>query len=56
MDVPTGQIHIQDDGLVLLQVFPPPEGGKGTIRLTYSPPGASCLPTPMVFLPVEWVE
>jgi hypothetical protein len=56
VDVPTGQIHIQDDGLVLLQVFPPPEGGKGTIRLTYSPPGASCLPTPMVFLPVQWVE
>lgn len=37
---------------ILVQVFP---AGKGVqyIHLKYSPPGASCLPTPLVFLPVE---
>lgn len=24
-----------------------------TIKLTYSPPGASCLPTPLVFIPLD---
>jgi hypothetical protein len=39
---------------VLIQLFPPAENGEEqTITLTYSPPGASCLPTPLVFIPVE---
>jgi hypothetical protein len=39
---------------VVVQIFtPPPPGETGIIKLTYSPPGASCLPTPLVFIPVE---
>ena len=39
---------------ILVQVFKPSGNGEEqTIRLTYSPPGASCLPTPLVFIPVE---
>jgi hypothetical protein len=39
---------------VLIQVFPPdPDKEEQTIRLKYSPPGASCLPTPLVFIPVD---
>lgn len=39
---------------VLVQVFPPAKNGEEqVIRLTYSPPGASCLPTPLVFIPVD---
>lgn len=39
---------------VLIQVFPPAKNGEEqTIKLTYSPPGASCLPTPLVFIPVD---
>ncbi|MBO9151010.1 copper amine oxidase [Chitinophaga sp. GCM10012297] len=39
---------------VLIQIFEPAaNGGEQTIRLTYSPPGASCLPTPLVFIPVD---
>ena len=38
---------------VLIQVFPPAASGEEQlIKLTYSPPGASCLPTPLVFIPV----
>lgn len=39
---------------ILVQVFPPAtNGAEQTIHLTYSPPGASCLPTPLVFIPVD---
>jgi len=39
---------------ILVQVFPPAANGEEqTIRFTYSPPGASCLPTPLVFIPVD---
>lgn len=39
---------------VLVQLFTPDGSGKEqTIHLTYSPPGASCLPTPLVFIPVD---
>ena len=39
---------------ILIQVFPPDAiGEEQTIKLTYSPPGASCLPTPLVFIPVD---
>ena len=39
---------------VLIQVFKPSANGEEqTIKLTYSPPGASCLPTPLIFVPVD---
>lgn len=39
---------------ILIQVFPPAANGEEqTIRFTYSPPGASCLPTPLIFVPVD---
>ncbi|WP_207424643.1 copper amine oxidase [Desertivirga brevis] len=39
---------------IVIQVFPPaPNGQEQTINLTYSPPGASCLPTPLIFIPVD---
>ncbi|WP_233164509.1 copper amine oxidase [Pedobacter sp. ASV28] len=39
---------------ILVQVFTPSKPGEEqTIRLTYSPPGASCLPTPLIFVPVD---
>lgn len=39
---------------VLIQVFEPAANGEEqTIKLTYSPPGASCLPTPLILVPVD---
>lgn len=39
---------------ILVQVFKPSkDGSKQTIKLKYSPPGASCLPTPLIFVPVD---
>ncbi|MGV3704382.1 MAG: copper amine oxidase [Arcticibacter sp.] len=39
---------------VVVQVFKPAkDGSKQTIKLRYSPPGASCLPTPFIFVPVD---
>jgi hypothetical protein len=39
---------------VLIQRFPPvPKGETDVIELTYSPPGACCLPTPLIFVPYE---
>ncbi len=39
---------------ILIQVFPPAANGEvQTINLTYSPPGASCLPTPLIFIPID---
>lgn len=39
---------------VVVQVFKPAnDGEKQTIKLKYSPPGASCLPTPFIFVPVD---
>lgn len=38
--------------MVLIQRFPPlAAGATGTLEVEYSPPGASCLPTPLVFAP-----
>jgi len=40
--------------VVLVQLFKPGEKGEvQTIRFTYSPPGASCMPIPIVFIPVQ---
>lgn len=39
---------------VLIQVFKPdPKKEIQTLKFTYSPPGASCLPTPLIFVPVN---
>ncbi|WP_256012358.1 copper amine oxidase [Desertivirga xinjiangensis] len=39
---------------VLVQVFAPAANGEEqTLNITYSPPGASCLPTPLIFIPVD---
>lgn len=39
---------------ILIQVFQPSRNGEEqVIKLIYSPPGASCIPTPLVFIPVE---
>jgi hypothetical protein len=39
---------------VLIQVFlPDPKNKIQKIRLTYTPPGASCLPVPLIFIPVD---
>jgi hypothetical protein len=36
----------------VMQVYPAvPEGQTGTIEFTYSPPGACCLPTPILLIP-----
>ncbi|MBO9727293.1 MAG: copper amine oxidase [Chitinophaga sp.] len=39
---------------ILVQIFTPSKDGSvQQIHLTYSPPGASCLPTPLVLVPVD---
>jgi hypothetical protein len=39
---------------VLVQIFKPnPSKEIQTLKFTYSPPGASCLPTPLIFIPVD---
>jgi hypothetical protein len=38
----------------LIQKFPPlPKGKTGTIELVYSPPGAACIPTPLLLVPYQ---
>ena len=37
---------------VLVQKFPP-RPGEQTIELVYSPPGAACIPTPLVLVPLQ---
>jgi hypothetical protein len=59
---PEGVIQLPKDQLVtkkapeaiLVQVFKPAKDGKEQIiKLKYSPPGASCLPTPLIFVPID---
>jgi hypothetical protein len=39
---------------ILIQIFKPDSSKEiQNIELTYSPPGASCLPTPLVFIPID---
>ena len=53
--IPSNQLNVRKPPEVaVIQVFPPvPEGETGTIHITYSPPGASCLPVPLIFVPVD---
>ena len=47
-------VVVNNTDAVLIQRYPaPPKGTTGTIELTYTPPGAACLPTPILFVPVE---
>lgn len=41
------------DRIAVIQHYAPSPTGAGMIELTYSPPGASCLPTPILLLPVK---
>lgn len=59
---PAGIIELPKDALItrkapeaiLIQVFKPSGDGKEqTLKLKYSPPGASCLPTPLIFIPID---
>jgi hypothetical protein len=44
----------QEPEAVVMQVFPPAANGAEQVtHLTYSPPGASCLPTPLTRVPVR---
>jgi hypothetical protein len=51
--VPTDRVEYGKPGeMVIIQKFPPlPKGRTETIEITYSPPGASCIPTPMLLVP-----
>lgn len=53
--VPTDKgVLVGNDKAVLLQVYPPPaDGADDVVEFTYSPPGASCLPTPLLLLPFD---
>ncbi len=53
--VPAEKISFGGRGqMVLIQRFPPLPGGVGgTLELDYSPPGASCLPTPFMLVPYD---
>ena len=37
----------------VIQTFAAPPSGSGTIDLTYTPPGACCLPMPILIVPIE---
>ncbi len=55
VEIPSPSGFLHGDDVALLQIYPPPPAGETrTIHLMYSPPGASCLPTPLVFVPVDW--
>ncbi|HZV33071.1 MAG TPA: hypothetical protein VFB72_00735 [Verrucomicrobiae bacterium] len=53
--VPTGRVAFGNPGeMVFIQKFPPLRKGKtGTLEIVYSPPGASCIPTPMLLVPFQ---
>ncbi|QHL87601.1 copper amine oxidase [Nibribacter ruber] len=55
IQLPSDRLNTKKDPeAIVIQVFPPaPNGEEQTIRFTYSPPGASCLPTPLIFVPID---
>lgn len=55
VQLPSDRLNTKKDPeAILIQVYPPaPNGEVQTIKFTYSPPGASCLPTPLIFVPVD---
>ena len=53
VDVPTGRTFVTGlDQAVLLQVLPPASSQR-TVRVRFTPPGASCLPVPILLVPFE---
>ncbi|MFC6997246.1 copper amine oxidase [Rufibacter roseus] len=55
VQLPSDRLNTKKDPeAILIQIYPPaPNGEVQTIKFTYSPPGASCLPTPLIFVPVD---
>ncbi|TVR50057.1 MAG: hypothetical protein EA425_10720 [Puniceicoccaceae bacterium] len=53
--IPAGQVFFREVGEnVLLQIVTPSSDGEpAELELLYSPPGASCLPTPILLFPLE---
>jgi hypothetical protein len=51
--IPTDRVTFGNPGeMVLIQKFPPVKKGRtGTLEILYSPPGGSCIPTPMILVP-----
>lgn len=55
IQLPSDELRVRSaPDAILIQIFKP-DPGKAVqdIKLTYSPPGASCLPTPLIFIPVD---
>jgi hypothetical protein len=53
VDVPTGYTYVTGlDTAVLLQVLPPTEKQE-IARIRFTPPGASCLPVPILLIPFD---
>ena len=55
VEIPSDKpVVVKKTDAVLIQRYPaPPKGTTGTIELTYTPPGAACLPTPILFVPID---
>ncbi|HEX7010744.1 MAG TPA: hypothetical protein VF184_12240 [Phycisphaeraceae bacterium] len=53
IEVPANQVRYNSPPeAALVQCYPPQQAGQtGIIEITYSPPGASCLPVPFVLVP-----
>ncbi|HLS27242.1 MAG TPA: N-acetylmuramoyl-L-alanine amidase, partial [Opitutales bacterium] len=52
--VPRETVSFKGGGqAVLLQMLPPPENEMEIVEILFSPPGASCLPNPILLLPVD---
>ena len=55
VSIPSSQLNTRGapEG-VLVQIFKPDSSNEiQTLKFTYSPPGASCLPTPLIFVPID---
>ncbi len=55
IQLPSDELRVKaDPDAILVQIFKPDSTKEiQDLKLTYSPPGASCLPTPLIFIPVE---
>lgn len=55
--VPGESVSFKGGGnAVLLQILPPPENETEVVEIVFSPPGASCLPTPILLVPIETAD
>ncbi|HEX7367455.1 MAG TPA: copper amine oxidase [Pelobium sp.] len=55
VDIPSMQLSTKGaPESVVIQIFKPDTSKEiQTLKFTYSPPGASCLPTPLIFVPID---